>query len=211
MVADYLWMASGVARVDVTRRVALRELIAVRQRLREPPSWTAMFVKAFAAVAQEIPELRRSYMKWPWPHLYEYGDSTAVVMHERELCLAERVGGEKARPARHRLDVASGSNVGDQRRHLFRHALLRATRVAAGLRAGVARGGERRFASGVGERQVRERHEQHVARFGTLALQPVVTVGDPGLVHVAEVVFPELSRGVALVFEQVGDRDDLRL
>jgi hypothetical protein len=85
MVADYVWMASGVARVDVTRRVALHELIVVRSRLREPPSWTAMFVQAFAIVAQEIPELRRSYMKWPWPHLYEYADSTAVVMHEREI------------------------------------------------------------------------------------------------------------------------------
>jgi hypothetical protein len=85
MVTDYVWMASGVARVDATRRVAVQELILVRQRLREPPSWTAMFVKAFAAVAQDIPELRRSYMKWPWPHLYEYADSTAVVMHEREI------------------------------------------------------------------------------------------------------------------------------
>jgi hypothetical protein len=83
LVADYMWAASGVARVDVTRRVAFHELIAARGELRNPPSWTAIFVKAFALVAAETPELRRVYMKLPWPHLYEYADSTASVLQER--------------------------------------------------------------------------------------------------------------------------------
>ena len=83
--ADYMWAASGIARVDVTRRVAFHDLISVRSTLRNPPTWTAIFVKAFAIVAAEIPELRRVYMRLPWPHLYEYTDSTVVVAQERKI------------------------------------------------------------------------------------------------------------------------------
>jgi len=44
-----------------------------------------MFAKGFAIVASEIPELRRAYMKWPWPHLYEYAESTVCILQEREI------------------------------------------------------------------------------------------------------------------------------
>ncbi len=85
MIADYMWAASGIARVDVTRRVAFHDLITIRGGLRDPPSWTAIFVKAFAIIAAEIPELRRVYMTLPWPHLYEYADSTVVILQERQI------------------------------------------------------------------------------------------------------------------------------
>jgi hypothetical protein len=85
MMADYMWAASGIARVDVTRRVAFHDLIAARKKLRDPPSWTAIFVKGFAIVAAEVPELRRVYMTLPWPHFFEYADSTFVVGHERRI------------------------------------------------------------------------------------------------------------------------------
>jgi hypothetical protein len=85
IMADYMWAASGIARADVTRRIAFRDLIVVRNELRDPPPWTAIFVKAFAIVAAEIPELRRVYLKFPWPHLYEYADSTANVALAREI------------------------------------------------------------------------------------------------------------------------------
>jgi len=83
MVADFLWAVSDVGRVSVTRQVAFRDVMAVRDKLEAAPSWTAMFVKGFAVVAAEIPELRRIYLRLPWPHLYEYVDSTVCVMHER--------------------------------------------------------------------------------------------------------------------------------
>jgi hypothetical protein len=43
----------------------------------------ALFTKAFALVADEFPELRRAYISYPWPHLYEYPENAAVVMIER--------------------------------------------------------------------------------------------------------------------------------
>ena len=85
MIADFLWAASDGGRVSVTRQVAFGDLMAVRSRLEAAPSWTAMFVKGFALVAAEMPELRRIYLRMPWPHLYEYVDSTVCVMHERMI------------------------------------------------------------------------------------------------------------------------------
>jgi len=85
IMADYMWAASGVARADIIRPVALRQLIAVRSQFRKPPSWTAIFAKAFAIVAVEIPELRRAYIKYPWPYLYEYAESTVNIASEREI------------------------------------------------------------------------------------------------------------------------------
>ena len=65
--------------------MTLADVMAVRSKLRDPPSLTAIFVKAFAVVAAEVPELRRAYIKWPWPHLYEYADSTVSVLQERQI------------------------------------------------------------------------------------------------------------------------------
>ena len=83
MIADFMWAGSNTGRVSVTRPVAFRDLMTARGDLGAAPSWTAIFVKGFALVAAEIPELRRVYLGLPWPHLYEYADSTVCIIHER--------------------------------------------------------------------------------------------------------------------------------
>ncbi len=85
LVIDYLWASAGMARVSVTRSVKLSDVMSVRRLHAEPPSLTAIFVKAFALVAVETPELRRVYMKWPWPHLHEYADNTVNIAHEVQI------------------------------------------------------------------------------------------------------------------------------
>jgi hypothetical protein len=85
MISDFMWAASGAARVSVTRQVAFRDLIAARGRLLARPSWIAIFSKGFAIVTSEIPELRRAYIALPWPHLYEYAESTLVIAQERMI------------------------------------------------------------------------------------------------------------------------------
>jgi hypothetical protein len=86
LVADYMWAASAIARVDVRRRVAFRDVIAARAAIgANAPSWTAIFVKAFATVAAEFPELRRVYMSLPWPHFYQYDESTVSILQERQI------------------------------------------------------------------------------------------------------------------------------
>lgn len=84
MVIDYLYFARTVPTVPVQKHLSIGKLAAARAACRNRPRWTAIFTKGFALVAEEVPELRRAYVKLPWPHLYEYPTSKANVMIERE-------------------------------------------------------------------------------------------------------------------------------
>src|SRR4051794_15817874 len=84
MVIDFLHFASAVPTVPVQKHMSLGDLVAARAACHSRPRWTAIFVKAFALVAQEVPELRRAYVKLPWAHLYEFPTSKAVIMTERD-------------------------------------------------------------------------------------------------------------------------------
>jgi hypothetical protein len=84
MVIDFLHFARSVPTVPVQKRMSIAALAAARAACRDRPRWTAIFTKAFALVAEEVPELRRSYVKLPWPHLYEYPTSKANIMIERD-------------------------------------------------------------------------------------------------------------------------------
>jgi hypothetical protein len=84
MVIDFLHFARAVPTVPVQKFMAIGDLAAVRAACRDRPKWTAIFVKAFALVAEEVPELRQAYVKIPWPHLFEYPTSKASIMIERD-------------------------------------------------------------------------------------------------------------------------------
>src|SRR5262245_61331157 len=64
--------------------MALAPVVAARRSVADRPPWTAVFTKAFALVAAEVPQFRRAYCKFPWPHLYEYPASVAAVTVERD-------------------------------------------------------------------------------------------------------------------------------
>lgn len=108
LVNDLLYFAASVPSVPVQRLMELRGLVEARAALTDRPSWTAIFAKAFGMVAAEVPALRRTYSKFPWPHLHEYPTSIASVAFERECdgepaVLMARV----KNPGRMRLDKLS--------------------------------------------------------------------------------------------------------
>lgn len=74
----------GIPRVTVQRQMNLAPLLQARAQQPRRPSWTALFLKGYGLLSQEVPELRRAYVKLPWPHFYEYPLSIASVAHERE-------------------------------------------------------------------------------------------------------------------------------
>ena len=88
-IADLSHAALGLPQGVVCRRINISAAIAARlaanavSGVRTP--WTAIFIKAWAEVAQELPELRRSYVKLPWPRLFEHHTSVACLMVEREI------------------------------------------------------------------------------------------------------------------------------
>lgn len=71
--------------VPVQRAMNLAPLIAARAGLNDRPPWVAIFVKAYALLSDEMPILRRAYVKLPTPRLYEYPVSTASIVIERDL------------------------------------------------------------------------------------------------------------------------------
>ncbi len=84
LVIDLLHFARKVPSRPVQKRMQLAALVAARKACRERPQWSAIFIKAYAIVAQEMPVLRRAYVKVPWSHLYEYPSVSASLMIERE-------------------------------------------------------------------------------------------------------------------------------
>jgi hypothetical protein len=83
-ICDLLHFAKKVPLVPVQRRIDVRAVVDARARLAKRPSWAALFMRGYGLVAQEVPELRRYYLSFPWPHLYEYPYSIASVAIERE-------------------------------------------------------------------------------------------------------------------------------
>ena len=73
-----------IPRITVQRRMNLDPVVQARKGLDPRPSWTAIFLKGYALLSQETPDLRRAYVKLPWPHLYEYPSSIASLAYERE-------------------------------------------------------------------------------------------------------------------------------
>ena len=86
MTIDFLYFARSVPTVPVQKRMSIAGLVAARATCDNRPRWTAIFTKAFALLAEEVPQLRRAYVKFPWPHLYEYPVSRANIVVERTYC-----------------------------------------------------------------------------------------------------------------------------
>jgi len=84
LVGDLMRFSIRVPRVTVQRRMNLAPLMKARMSQTPRPSWTAIFLKGYALLAREVPELRRAYVKLPRPQLYEYPVSVASIAYERE-------------------------------------------------------------------------------------------------------------------------------
>jgi hypothetical protein len=80
---DGMYFARQMPHVSVLRQMNLRELAAARQTACPRPGWCSLFVRAFGLVAARRPELRRLYMSYPWPHLYEHPHTVALVPIDR--------------------------------------------------------------------------------------------------------------------------------
>ncbi len=85
VVTDLMYFAAGVPWIVAQRRLMLNGVIEARAAHSDRPTWTAVFAKAYALVATEIPELRRAYVRLPWPHFHEAALSTVSVAVERSF------------------------------------------------------------------------------------------------------------------------------
>jgi hypothetical protein len=82
-IGDLLHFARKVPGVVVQREMDLTPLVQARFRAGRRISWCALFTRAYALTAAQTPELRRAYIPFPWPHIYEHPRSVASVAVER--------------------------------------------------------------------------------------------------------------------------------
>lgn len=83
-IADLMRVTATVPLVAVERPMNIARLMQARQSLPERVPLTAIILKAYARVADEFVDLRQVYLRYPWPHLYEYPMSVASMTVERE-------------------------------------------------------------------------------------------------------------------------------
>jgi hypothetical protein len=84
LVGDLMRFSVRIPRITVQRQMNLAPLLDARATQPRRPSWTVLFLKGYGLLCQDVPELRRSYVKLPKPHFYEYPMSVASLAHERE-------------------------------------------------------------------------------------------------------------------------------
>ena len=83
MITELMSACRGMPIISIERTMALGDVVAAREALPEPPPWVALFAKAYAIVAERRPELRRSYLPFPWPHFYEADETICSIAIER--------------------------------------------------------------------------------------------------------------------------------
>ena len=79
LVIDFMRLSQDIPLVSVQRRMHLERAVRARSQCAERPSWMAIFTKAYGVVSEQFPELRRAYVKLPWPRFYEYEKPVALL------------------------------------------------------------------------------------------------------------------------------------
>jgi hypothetical protein len=85
LVTDLMHFSRQVPAATADRRLDLGPLLDARRACASRPSWTVLFSKAYGLLSRDYPELRRSYLKFPWPHLYEHPHTVVALNVERRL------------------------------------------------------------------------------------------------------------------------------
>src|SRR5262245_37757509 len=80
LVNELLHHARKVPTVPHRVQLNVGPIAEARNKTSNKPTWTVLFAKAFALIAQTRADLRRCYIPWPRPHLYEHPFSICGVL-----------------------------------------------------------------------------------------------------------------------------------
>jgi hypothetical protein len=83
-IVGMLRYAHQIPTVPVARQMNVGRLAQARQDHSSPPSWSAVFLRAYGLTCLRFPHLRRAWISWPFEHLYEHPHCIAAVAVERE-------------------------------------------------------------------------------------------------------------------------------
>ncbi|WP_144973939.1 2-oxo acid dehydrogenase subunit E2 [Bremerella volcania] len=85
LVTDLMWLHRTMPTVSQVKTFDLSELRTVRKACPRRISWAIAFLRAYALTALEFPSLRRTYLTWPWPHLYEHPQTVGNLVVSRQV------------------------------------------------------------------------------------------------------------------------------
>jgi hypothetical protein len=80
---DLVHFARQIPSAPVSRSFDVAALLEPRIRHGARPSWSCVFMKAYAMVGAEHAPLRRSHLDFPWPRLYEHPWMNCALAVER--------------------------------------------------------------------------------------------------------------------------------
>jgi hypothetical protein len=83
LIADLLHFASRVPSIPLSRMMDVSALLVARKAHPGRPSWSVIFMKAYAKVAMEHPPLRRALLEWPLMRIYEHPQTNCSLAIER--------------------------------------------------------------------------------------------------------------------------------
>lgn len=84
-VCDLLHFATRIPTVPVERILRIDAAAQAREQASPRPGWCSLFTKAWAIVCARQPALRRAYLSYPWPRLYQHPVNVATVAIERRF------------------------------------------------------------------------------------------------------------------------------
>ncbi len=91
LVLDGCRIAKRIPFFPVERLCDLSAVDRLRKEIAPRISWSVMFLKAYALVAQRHAPLRRSCIEWPWLHPYEHPHSVGMLAINREHQAEDRL------------------------------------------------------------------------------------------------------------------------
>lgn len=83
-IGDLVHFAHKVPSAPVSRLFDVSSLVGPRRDHPARPSWACLFMKAYALVGVAHAPLRRAYLEFPWPRLYEHPWMNCALAIERE-------------------------------------------------------------------------------------------------------------------------------
>ncbi|MEZ6129122.1 MAG: hypothetical protein R3C59_10610 [Planctomycetaceae bacterium] len=81
---DLLWFHRAVPLCGHDRHFRLSTVAEARAAALVRISWPAIFLKAYAIVAAQTPQLRQIWYRWPLAHLYQHPHSVGTLTVQRE-------------------------------------------------------------------------------------------------------------------------------
>jgi hypothetical protein len=82
-IIDLVHFARRVPSTPVSRSIDVSALFEPRADHPARPSWVVLFMKAYALVGAKNPPLRRAFLEFPWPRLYEHPWMNCALAVER--------------------------------------------------------------------------------------------------------------------------------